>query len=333
LPAWSPLSPPPTVPTARANMGVANALASNQLLVSAGDDGSNPPTNNETWSLTYSGSGAPSWTQQGLGTNPGIRSNPALAFDPVSQNAYLVGGADFNPSIPVYKNDVWKLTGTAPTPPATAWTWTWGSTPISTTGSPPPGLFGHVAAMLGSKLYVFGGQDASSNFMNDVWVLDFSAPTATWTHALSSGPIAPRAFHAAALDNANSRLIVFGGFDGVNYRNDTWALNLGSTLSWTSISTVGLLPSGRSNTSAVYFATAQMLVVFGGDSPNSTNDLWMLSLSSNPTWRQVVASGTIPEARGGHGCIFVDSLGRMILFGGIDFNTFTTLPDLWQLQF
>jgi hypothetical protein len=328
LPAWTQIAAGAPVPTGRVNMGFANATISSQMVIAAGDDSSFPATNNQTWTFKYSGTGSPAWAQQGTGTNPGVRSWPGTAYDSGNQRVILIGGLDqSNPSSPIYRNDVWSLTQSSPG--------VWGWAPVTVTGTPPPGLFGHTVVMSGAKAYVLGGQNANpvNNLMSDLWVLDFSSVPPTWSH-VSAGPLDARVFHVAILDTANQRMVVFGGFDGVNYRNDTWALNLAGAPNWSPIVPAGTLPFGRSNTSAVYHTGAQMMIVFGGNSvPGSSNDVWMLSLSGNSAWQQVLSTGSPPGTRGGHAAIFDDATGRMLLFGGQDFMLGTLYPDTWKLQF
>jgi hypothetical protein len=328
-PVWQPLSPGTPTPGGLVNMGGTNALVTNQLVICAGDDISFPATNNQTWTLKFSGPGSPAWTQQAVGTNPGVRSNPGVAYDPTTQNVILMGGLDqSNPASPVFKNDVWVMS-------QSAGVWSWN--PVTTAGTPPSGRFGHAVAFSGTKLFVIGGQDANAppnDLLNDVWVLDFALATPRWSLLFSSSPMAPRAFHTAILDTGNAQIVVFGGFDGTFYRNDTWTLSLAIPNTWTPIFPQGILPPGRSNTSAVYHLSAKAMIVFGGNfAAGSANDVWMLPLSGAQPWNHVFPSGTPPGVRGGHVAIFDDASGRMILFGGMDVMGSTPTFDVWQLQF
>ena len=340
-PAWVQLSPGTPVPSVRTNLGSTFAVASNSMIVCAGDDASFPPANTQTWALNNSGSGTPSWTQIGTGTNPGVRTSPGVAYSPSSQvfgpasNAVILFGGlnQSNPASVVFENDVWVLNPVSPT------NWS----PVVTAGTPAPPRFGHAVAFAGSKLYVIGGQNANSttlpnppnnNLMNDVWTLDFSSATPLWSELLPSGPMAPRAFHSAIYDQANDQIILFGGTDGTNLRNDTWALHLGAAPFWSQLLTGGSPPSARSSCSAVYHASADLMIVFGGNSfTGSVNDVWVLSLSGIPTWLPLTVMGTPPGTRGGHAAAFNDADNRMNMFGGQDSTTFTLYPETWKLQF
>jgi hypothetical protein len=192
--------------------------------------------------------------------------------------------------------------------------------------------------MSGLKLYVIGGEielPPPNNVLNDVWVLDFSSPTPFWTNPVSSSPMASRAFHSAALDPLNNQLVVFGGVDGFNYRNDTWALNLTGAPSWKLLAFGGVPPSARGNASMVYSSSARAMLLFGGNGAggSSLNDVWTLPMSGSSAWFPVLITGTPPGVRGGHGAIFDDATGKMLLFGGQDFFGGTLYPDAWELSF
>jgi len=47
-----------------------------------------------------------------------------------------------------------------------------------TNGSGPVGRYGHVMAIVGSKLFVFGGQ-INGEFRNDMWAFDSNSHTFT----------------------------------------------------------------------------------------------------------------------------------------------------------
>ncbi|HLY08679.1 MAG TPA: kelch repeat-containing protein [Planctomycetota bacterium] len=331
-PTWQQVNPGLPAPTARLNMGFTNAFNTNQMMVCAGDDGSSsPPTNTQTWALDYSGS--PKWTQVGTGGSPGVRFNPGVSYSPGSQTftgasnaVILFGGYD---GTPVLRNDVWTLKPASPS----AW-----AGPVVTAGTAPAGRLGSAVVMVGSKLFVIGGQTVAG-FMNDLWILDFGSPTPFWTNPLVTSPMDPRAFHTAVFDPVNNQIVVFGGFDGANYRNDTWALNLTGAPFWSLLTPTGIPPAARSNMTAVYNSAAQMMIVFGGNAVSgSENDVWLLTLSGTPIWSPVLVdvfpSGTAPPGtRGSHAAIFDDAGSKMIIFGGQDFFSGIPYSDTWQLQF
>jgi hypothetical protein len=323
-PSWTPLAPGGPPPPALVSMGSTNVLVGNQMFVCQGDDGNLPPASS-TYALQYSGGGSPSWSSQGLGPTPGVRISPGVAYDPVNQAVILMGGEDTSTPIPVFNNDVWKLTQTSPG------TWTWA--PVLTTVNKPPGRFGHATVFSGSKLYVIGG-NTGATVVNDVWSLDFSSPTPAWQQIYANSPMTPRWNLTAVVDTFNNQIVIFGGSDTSSFRNDTWTINLTGTPSMLPILAGTTPPSGRDKMTAVYDSSAAMMIVFGGDSAlGCENDVWILSLSGIPTWTPVLVTGTPPGIRAGYAAVFDDTSRRFLLFGGLDFNGVNFYSDVWKLQF
>lgn len=334
-PAWSPVSPGLPAPGGTVNMAWTSLSGLGQMLIYSGDDVSFPAANRQTWNLKYSGAGAPSWTQQGTGTDAGVRSGATIAYVPITKvygagtpAIVVFGGLDASdPSNPpTVRQDTWTLNPSGPT------NWT----SLATAGGPPASRFGHAMVQSGSKVYVIGGQtDAfAPTMVNDVWTLDFSSPTPVWSELFSSAPMAPRAFHSAILDTGNNQIVIFGGSDGTNLRNDTWAIDLNGTPFWKPISSGALPPSGRISASAVYSASAKLMIIFGGNAfGGSVNDVWALSLSGSTSWTPLLVTGSLPGIRGGQAAAFDDGAHRMFLFGGQDALGGTLYSDVWQLQF
>src|SRR5262249_9363020 len=150
--------------------------------------------------------GTPTWSL--LPPAPGAisaRRDHTTIYDPVRDRLVVFGGYDG-----ALKNDVWafSLSGTP------AWT------PIVPGGTLPTPRFSHAATYDSDRdeLVIFGGYDGS--FVNDVWALPLSDPTA-WRHVEPVGP-APAGRDAMSVyyDAANQRMLLFGGWDGLQYRDD-----------------------------------------------------------------------------------------------------------------
>jgi hypothetical protein len=140
-------------------------------------------------------------------------------------------------------------------------------------------------------MIVFGGFDANDVVQNDV-LLDTNANgsagvfVGTWSELNLSYPVPPpRIFHSAVYDQTNDRMIVFGGCADVycfDPLNDTWvltnAIGLGGTPAWTQLSPSGNLPSPRSFHNAVYDATNNRMIVYGGVGiSGDVYDVWVLT--------------------------------------------------------
>jgi hypothetical protein len=292
----------------------------------------------------------PAWTSA-LSPVPGGyigEHGHSAIYDTANRRFILFGGvAGLNAS----NNDTWEVDLTTAPP-----TWT----QLSFGPMPLPGnRHGHSAVYIpagasgpGSapKMWVFGGYSFGTGFMQDVWELDLTSGSESWTQLAPGGSTlpSPRGYHAAVWDTAQSRMIVYGGsntlpliwgFPGgpLTLFNDVWELDLATT-TWTSLSPGGTAPpvagSGRAGQTAVYDATVGRMIVFAGCDytwpPNATyyNDTYELDLTSgSETWSALQNSGTVPSARYLHTAV-MDEIGRrMFVFAGGTDN-FMALPTL-----
>lgn len=154
--------------------------------------------------------------------------------------------------------------------------------------------------------------------------------------AASSSQPAPRFGHSAVYDATAQQMIVFGGNDGVNERNDLWSLST-SGLQWTSVTTAatGNVPPARFYHTAVYDSANSRMMLFGGLPINGcgANDLWVLSnangVGGTPTWTQLSPSSS-PAARWGHNAVYDPKTNKMIIFGGNGCQG--PLNDVWTLS-
>ncbi len=180
---------------------------------------------------------------------------------------------------------------------------------------------------IGHRMVVFGGQDWGVTATT--WTLSLDSPA--WTELLPSGIApAPRRNHTAIWDEAQSRMIVFGGTNGVATFDDVYALDLVGTPTWSSLAPAGTAPR-RSGHAAVYAIQRNSMIVFGGsDGEVFANDVWELTLSGAPAWTHLVVAGTPPAARAGSGAVWDALHHRVIVFGGR--NGSGILNDTWSLD-
>jgi hypothetical protein len=145
----------------------------------------------------------------------------------------------------------------------------------------------------------------------------------------------PREDHAMAFDRARRRFVVFGGFDdqSIDFLDETWAYHIDRPFGWQAVTPAGDPPPGRVKPGLAFDPLYDRLVVFGGSGTGDTDfdDLWFLTFSPAPAWRQVVAAGAErPSGRWGGSFVYDSRARSVLLFGGktIDGN----LDDLWQLN-
>ncbi|GEM_PF-2962718 len=166
----------------------------------------------------------------------------------------------------------------------------------------------------------------------------------SWTAVGASGTApSARQGHTAVLDAPNRRMIVFGGCTNAlgvgSARNDVFALSLDrGSETWTELSPSGTAPPARYGHGAVYDASGDRMIVFGGDNGalGVLDDVWALSLDTPgaEAWDSLAPSGVSPDARALCLAVYDGAGDRMIVFGGrgaqgLDPPQF---EDLWALN-
>jgi len=82
----------------------------------------------------------------------------------------------------------------------------------------------HASVLYKNEVYLFGGQQGSQVFLNDLWVLN--AETQTWKElTLPNGP-GPRCGHSASI--VGNKMYVFGGVANKVTNKEMWILDLGN---------------------------------------------------------------------------------------------------------
>ena len=136
--------------------------------------------------------------------------------------------------------------------------------PLAPEGEYPEGRLGSsvYCDIDNGKLLLFGGWVDRSIYTNVLWSYDLAS--GAWTDIRPETALpAGRASHAWAYDPSADRLIVFGGYDGANYYDDTWAYDP-VTNAWTDLMPPGESPLPRGRSAAVYVVTIDKFVLFGG---------------------------------------------------------------------
>src|SRR5207253_8281588 len=91
----------------------------------------------------------------------------------------------------------------------------------------------------------------------------------------------PRSYLAMTYDPASGKIIMFGGYDGTTYLNDTWTFD---GVSWTRAGT-RMSPPPRANAQMAYDSVTRKVVLFGGyNGTNYLGDTWLWD-GSTLQWR------------------------------------------------
>ncbi|KAK9236890.1 hypothetical protein V1525DRAFT_450967 [Lipomyces kononenkoae] len=198
------------------------------------------------------------------------------------------------------------------------------------TGRRPPVRYGHTMNIIGSKLYVFGGQ-FDDNVFNDLYSFDLNTVQGTttesrWELIKPVSDIVPptRTNHSAIV--FNGKLYVFGGTNSSGSFNDTWCFDP-ITVTWKQLSCVGYLPKPTAGHRAAI--VGNIMYVFGGRSSDGAHvrNLASLKLSTN-RWYTFQNMGRAPSARSGHTMSVFGS--KMFTLGG---QTIPGSPEDHSLAF
>lgn len=161
--------------------------------------------------------------------------------------------------------------------------------------------------------------------LGDTWEFNDSV----WTKLHVKSP-EPRYGHKMVYDEDNDVIVLFGGFDGSNYFNDTWIWE-GNTATWSKINTKNM-PSSRCNHAMTYDRVSKKVLLFGGKTLSDVplNDLWEWDGSE---WNLLIehVEHAPPKPRYGHGFVYDKKRNKTILFGGKGSDE--TFQDTWEFAY
>ncbi|KAF5985944.1 cell polarity tea1p [Fusarium coicis] len=198
-------------------------------------------------------------------------------------------------------------------------------------GPRPSGRYGHSLNILGSKIYVFGGQ-VEGLFMNDLSAFDLNQlqmPNNRWEILVQgeTSPKMPAARTNHTMITFNDKMYLFGGTNGFQWFNDVWcydpALN-----KWSQFDCIGYIPAPREGHAAAL--VDDVMYVFGGRTEEGTDlgDLAAFRISSR-RWYTFQNMGPSPSPRSGHSMTTVGK--SIVVLGGEPSSATTSVSDLGLL--
>lgn len=305
--------------------------ATNQMFVFGGQHAPNAVDFNDTWVVQNVIPSSPATTENlqwirlsMTGKGPNVRFGHSAVYNPTSNVEIIFGGGTGFPGPCV--NDLWTVShlnskGGSPT---------WKQ--YSATGALPPVREGHTAVYdpNTNKMIVFGGNNCTGTYYNDLWILsnaDGTTGNPTWSQVtpIGTGPSA-RSQATAIYDSVNNVMTVFGGGTSTtNVFGDVWTLTnangVTGTPTWTQLSPTGTAPAARMGQSAIYDATNNRMTIFGGSNNRGTvlNDGWILTFANGiggtPSWLSLNFTAAGPY-RKSHVAIYDPVSDDMVIFGG-----------------
>ncbi|KAL2129625.1 hypothetical protein VTI74DRAFT_7525 [Chaetomium olivicolor] len=200
-------------------------------------------------------------------------------------------------------------------------------------GPRPTGRYGHSLNILGSKIYIFGGQ-VEGYFMNDLAAFDLNQlqmPNNRWEMLIPNSDTStgaqvkvppPRTNHSMV--TFNDKLYLFGGTNGYQWFNDVWCYDPMTNL-WTQLDCIGYIPSPREGHAAAL--VDDVMYVFGGrtDDGADLGDLAAFRITSR-RWYTFQNMGPSPSPRSGHSMTAVGK--TIVVVGGEPSSALTAVNDL-----
>jgi hypothetical protein len=299
-PGWTQLSPA-TVPSVRAQGVSAGNQVDNNAIMFGGWNGSSYYQDTYQWLASTS-----TWSLLSPSTKPAARRG--LMFASVGNTYLLFGGINASGT---YLQDSYSWTGS---------NWT----SLSPAAKPSIRAFSAMAySTFGysgtSGFLLFGGYNGTSR-LGDTYIYQ----SANWVSI--SPATSPSARQGAVMVENDTGgtydVILFGGYDGTNYLNDTWVWN-GTT--WISITPASTSPPARANATMMF--NSPYITLFGGNNASGPlNDTWIWT---GADWVEV-ASSTNPPARENQMLAYSHTGSTLTLFGG--YNGTSYLNDTWQFK-
>ncbi|KAJ1461783.1 hypothetical protein M885DRAFT_611394 [Pelagophyceae sp. CCMP2097] len=182
----------------------------------------------------------------------------------------------------------------------------------------------HSCVEFAGELYVFGGAGAAGLY-DDVWRLSLEerrgVMAGRWHACDAVGcALSKRRDHTATALPEAGLMVVIGGFDGVEFKNDVHALNLETLVWWKCcICDAPNAPLRRSAHSAAKVPNRDAVVIFGGyNKQGCTNDAFVVqvdAMQATARWDGAFeALGEPPTQRYGHACCAFEK--NVFVFGG-----------------
>jgi N-acetylneuraminic acid mutarotase len=257
----------------------------------------------------------------------------------VGTKVIVFGGED---STGARRNDVWAFETTN-----NSWTKLKADDPAGTVDvNYPKKRYYHSQSTVGTKVIIFGGEDSSSAYRNDVWA--FETTNNSWTRLKADDPAGtvdvdyPKKRNHHSQSTVGTKVVVFGGEAGFMDRcNDVWAFETTDN-TWAKLKANN--PAGTEDVDYPkkryqhsQSTVSSKIIILGGwpSGGNLRNDVWAFETTNN-TWTKLQADnpgGTedvdYPEKRYFRAQSSVGT--KVLIFGGRN-SVSDTRHDVWAFE-
>lgn len=252
---------------------------------------------------------ADGWAPRAPMFSPGPRSSPSIAYDPGRKVVVLFGGFTVGTDPNSRTNETWEWDGGV-----------WTKSPIAPMASPPARALSAMAYLPGppGRLVIFSGHLATA--AADTWEYDGNA----WVENTNSPQPPQRLGHNLVYDSVRNRIVLFGGSCAGGPCTDTWEYD---GANWQNRMVTA--PPAAYAGAAAFDPVRGQTVFFGGYNTAITdfhNQTWEWS---GQAW-QMVSVANAPSARGYSAMAYVDSINRVLMFGGWRAPGGAFLDEVWM---
>jgi len=186
-----------------------------------------------------------------------------------------------------------------------------------------------------NEMIVYGGLNGvGTPDLSDTWSYDLENDG--WSLVLSDSAPGKRYGHAAGLDEAHDRMIIFGGFflppqgSSLNV-GDLWAFDL-ETRTWTQLEPTTPGPSSRQFARGATVPDGSGMILFGGLTDQGySNELWFLNYT-DLSWTLLEPPGGPPLPRDRHTLILDEDGGNRLWIAFGESTGGQQFSDVWVLD-
>ena len=188
------------------------------------------------------------------------------------------------------------------------------------------GAYGAGSALIGNKIYVFGGAVAGGTLIVNNSMFIYDAGTDTWTKPTTSGNFTARERFVTAY--VNGKIYTIWGDTSYTTGGVSNAFEVfdPATLTWSKVNAIGSATPRRSAGSVVY--NGKIYIIGGIDGANNYKSVDIFDPATN-TWSNLVTTGTFTGRMGLSACLYN---GKIYTFGGgLISGSVTTHLDILEI--